>query len=388
MKLLFVHDGPLFFDKLGNYYEFAYHKLFERYSSLASNISFLMRTNEITKDRTYTLVPKEIGVISVPNFKSISALKNIKKAKRIIEDSIKNTDIIVFRLPSEIGQIGIKFAKKYNKPYIIECVGCAWDSYWNHSMLGKIFAPYAFFEMKSAIKKSKYVYYVTEEFLQRRYPTSGKKISCSNVVLPQNEEEVLIKRLKRNNKINKKKTIIIGTAAALDVRYKGQEYVMKAIAELNKQGYKFIYRLAGGYTSQNGSNFLKELSIKIGIEKDVEFVGSLESDKMNDYYDNIDIYIQPSKQEGLPRSLIEAMSRGCPCIGSNIAGIPELLNKEQLFKKGNSRDLKEKLINMINCDLDEISKYNFNKAKKYEKKILDKKRKEFYKEFLEENFKK
>ena len=35
MKLAFIHDGPLFYDKEGNYYEFAYHELYERYSYLA-----------------------------------------------------------------------------------------------------------------------------------------------------------------------------------------------------------------------------------------------------------------------------------------------------------------------------------------------------------------
>ena len=183
MRVLFVHDGPLFYDKNGKYYEFAYHNLLERYQMLGSNVSFMMRTNKLSKDRKYTQVPNEIEVISIPNFKSISSLKNLKKAKRIIKENILNNDIIVFRLPSEICQLGIKYAKKYNIPYIIECVGCAWDSYWNHSLLGKIYAPYSYIKMKKVIMKADYVYYVTDKFLQKRYPTKGNTVSCSNVVL-------------------------------------------------------------------------------------------------------------------------------------------------------------------------------------------------------------
>lgn len=65
MKLTFVHDGPLFYDKDGNYYEFAYHELLERYSYLADDISFMMRTKPISGDRKFTPVPKAVKVISV-----------------------------------------------------------------------------------------------------------------------------------------------------------------------------------------------------------------------------------------------------------------------------------------------------------------------------------
>ncbi len=383
MRVLFVHDGPLFYDKNGKYYEFAYHNLLERYQMLGSNVSFMMRTNKLSKDRKYTQVPNEIEVISIPNFKSISSLKNLKKAKRIIKENILNNDIIVFRLPSEICQLGIKYAKKYNKPYIIECVGCAWDSYWNHSLLGKIYAPYSYIKMKKVIMKADYVYYVTDKFLQKRYPTKGNTVSCSNVVLNNYDENILDYRKKINKKIKEGKSpIFLGTAAAIDVKYKGQQYVIKAISELNKQGYNFNYKLAGGYTSQNGNDYLKKIAKKYNVEDKIIFMGSLNKNEMDEFYNNIDFYIQPSKQEGLPRAMIEAMNHACPCIGSNIAGIPELIQEDYLFKPGNVDDIKNKIEKIYNSNLDVICKNNFDNSKKYLKAKLDKKRKDFYEEFL------
>lgn len=58
MKLTFVHDGPLFYDKDGNYYEFAYHELLERYSYLADDISFMMRTKPISGVESLLPFPK------------------------------------------------------------------------------------------------------------------------------------------------------------------------------------------------------------------------------------------------------------------------------------------------------------------------------------------
>ena len=47
MRLTFIHDGPLFYNDDGNYFEFAYHELYERYSFLADEIYFMMRTKKI-----------------------------------------------------------------------------------------------------------------------------------------------------------------------------------------------------------------------------------------------------------------------------------------------------------------------------------------------------
>lgn len=383
MKLTFVHDGPLFFDEDGNYYEFAYHELLERYSYLADEVNFMMRTKPISGDRKFTPVPKEVKVVNVPNFKSPKTyfcLKN--KAKKIVEYQIKQSDIVVLRSQSSIAQLSLPYIHKYNKPYIIESVGCSWDSYWNHGLLGKAIAPYMYFKTKVAIAKAKYVYYVTTEFLQKRYPTKGKTVCCSNVVLNKLDEKTLAARIEKIKAFNPKRKIVLGTAAALDTRYKGQEYVIKALSYLIKAGYNVEYRLAGGMTSSQPNSFLEDLAHKQGVSDKVVFCGSLSANQMASYYDSLDIYIQPSKQEGLPRAVIEAMSRGCPVIGTNIAGIPELIQKEFLFKKGSSEELIKALNRIINSDLTKIATENFNKAKAYERDKLVKRRNEFYDEFL------
>ena len=55
--------------------------------------------------------------------------------------------------------------------------------------------------------------------------------------------------------------------------------------------------------------------------------------------DQVDIYIQPSLTEGLPRGLLEAMSRGCPAIASRVGGIPELLGNSCLHRPGDAEGL-------------------------------------------------
>lgn len=388
MLLTFVHDGPLLLGEDGNYYEFAYHNLLERYKNLADEICFLIRVDKISSKNKFTKVPKEIAVISVPNFKSIRSLKkNRGRAERIIESQIKKSDIVVLRTQSTIAQIAEKYVRKLNKPYIIECVGCSWDAYWNHSLVGKIVAPYMEYKTKSAVARASYVYYVTNEYLQKIYPSpNAKTISCSNVVIDFTNENNLKHRLERISGIKSRKEVIIGTAASIDTKYKGQQYVIRAIKGLKEKGYKIIYHLAGGRNSSfSGENHLAIEAKELGLTENVIFCGSLSKTEMNRFYDDIDIYIQPSKQEGLPRSVIEAMSHGCPVLGSDLAGIPELIDSECLFKKGNVDSIADKIEWFISADLSKYARRNFEKSKEYEYSHLEAKRGAFYREFLLDN---
>lgn len=383
MRLTFVHDGPLFYDDEGKYYEFAYHELLERYSYLANEIIFMMRTKPINGSRKFTPVPTDIKVISIPNFKSPKLyFTEKKKAEAIIEKQIRQTDIAILRTQSSIAQLSLKYIKKYKKPYIVESVGCSWDSYWNHGLLGKCIAPYMYLKTRSIISKAPYVYYVTTDFLQKRYPTRGKIVSCSNVVLNPLREEILKSRRDRLANFNRNSKIILGTAAAIDTRYKGQEHVIRALPELLKRGYNVEYHLAGGITGQKNNTFLQDLAKSCGVADKVMFVGSLSSDQMDVFYDSLDIYIQPSKQEGLPRAVIEAMGRACPVLGTNIAGIPELIQRDCLFKVNSDSEVVEAVERIIKFNLNKISEDNFNKAKEYERDKLVARRNDFYDTFL------
>ena len=55
------------------------------------------------------------------------------------------------------------------------------------------------------------------------------------------------------------------------------------------------------------------------------------------------LYIQPSFTEGMPRSLLEAMSMGCPVMGSSVGGIPDVVSKDLLHKKGDYKTIAKQI---------------------------------------------
>jgi len=392
MKLLFVHGAErLKEDRLGNLYtDGSYSKeSWERYLSISNNFSTIFRKEEKIYETEYAkqkfqyFDKDRINFIKIPNLtSSISSFLNIKKRKiteKIIKNAVLENDFLIARLPSSAGYIAIEYAQKYNKSYLIELVGCPWDALWYHSWQGKLVTPFMWYATKKAVKNAPYVLYVTNEFLQRRYPSTGKTIGCSNVELPTIDESVLEVRLHKIKQMTKHKPIVLGTTAAVDVRYKGQEYVIQAIANLNKQGYKFEYRLVGGGDRAR----LQSIAEKYGAADQVIFEGSVPHEKVFEYLDNIDIYVQPSKTEGLPRALIEAMSRGCPCIGSNAGGIPELLDNAVIFSRGNVKELATILAGFDTEKMVEQAKRNFEFSKGYAKDVIETRRNKFLQDFVE-----
>lgn len=60
----------------------------------------------------------------------------------------------------------------------------------------------------------------------------------------------------------------------------------------------------------------------------VTFLGSIPPDEVFHVYSAIDIFILPSRHEGRPNSLLEAMSTGLPCVATNLPGVREILTEE------------------------------------------------------------
>ena len=377
---MFCHSGPLYTIDGTSYYGISHNdEIFSRYYKIAENVHVAIRTKKIEKNEAEKLskiTVKPFHVIPCPNTETLSGLFKIPQLKKILTQAVIESDYVVARVPSTIGFYAADIALRLNKPLLVEAVACPWDAYWNHSYKGKIVAPINYLKMKKTMRRAPYAVYVTNEFLQRRYPTKGKNIACSDVFLAPFNETVLDRRLNKINQ-NTNESIKIGTLAAVDVKYKGQQYVIRALGKLKKYGIaNYEYQIVGG----GDQNYLRKEAIKNNVEDQVKFLGAIPHVKVFDWLDTINIYIQPSRQEGLPRALIEAMSRALPCMGARTGGIPELLDPSFTFS--NSRKEIDEIINILLSMTPKVmetqARCNFESAKEYEKEVLEQRRREFF----------
>lgn len=318
---------------------------------------------------------KRIIVSPVLSYKKIpDAFLKRKRIYTEIENILDGKDVAIIRLPSMIGNIACEVCRKKGVDYLVEMVACAWDGYVNHhNKFGKLIAPYMFFETRRQVKKSKKVLYVTEKFLQKRYPTTGKSTSCSDVILNPIDNNIIKLRINKINTMNFNNEIRIVTLANVGLKYKGQEYVIKALNLTKNKNIKY-YLIGNG-----NAEYLKKIINKYNLKDRVIFLGSIPHEKVFDVLTEMDIYIQPSLQEGMPRALLEAMSVGLPCYGSNAGGIPELLDNEYIFNKKDYKKIAEIFDNLNSDVLLKNSRNVLKKVENYNPELLTERRMGFYK---------
>lgn len=378
---LFCFDGPLYKDKDGIYCNVTLtNEMFARYFCVIDKLYVVVRT--FISDKTYKelnmkpLSLNNMEVIEVGNFNTIHGFLSEKgKFKESIGNLLEQVDLIFARMPSQTSNVVLEVAQKMHKPYLVEVGGCAWDSFWNHGMLGKAIAPYMYLSARKNIKKAAFATYVTKEFLQRRYPNKGITINCSNVYLPQVDETVLEERLKKINHADLTHPILGQAVNSIDVKYKGEHLIIKAMKTLKEKGITAEFQVVG----PGSGEFLKAEAVRYGVADQLKIVGTLQKAEMTEWYKSLDVYTQPSKQEGLPRSVIEAMSVGCVAVGSNLAGIPELLDRECLFNPDRNGEIVNALLWVLDRkNMETQARINFQRAKEYNLTAIENRRREIF----------
>ena len=115
------------------------------------------------------------------------------------------------------------------------------------------------------------------------------------------------------------KSFVFGTVGRL-VPTKGQAFLLEAFAKVKqkKSEAELIFIGKGRLESQ-----LKEKADKMGLADSVHFLGK-RSD-IPQILRAMDVFVLPSIAEGLPRSLLEAMAAGLPCVATVVGGIVEIL---------------------------------------------------------------
>lgn len=120
---------------------------------------------------------------------------------------------------------------------------------------------------------------------------------------------------------------------------KGLEYLLEAFRDV-KTEKKLV--VAGG--SSDTGEYVQRLKRLAQDDERVIFTGFVEGEMLEELYSNAYLYTLPSDLEGMPLSLLEAMSYGNCCLVSDIPELTELVGDgAAIFQRGNVEDLREKL---------------------------------------------
>ena len=344
--------------------------IYERYAKAFGNIVLCSRFVPV-EEKPFDCIKSDFIVQSV-NCNSLGkCMMGVYKSQML--KAMKTCELVIGRFPSIIAFRAHDYSKQLGKPFLAELMCDGWDSYWNHGLIGKTIAPYMNYKMKKCTWNSDFAVYVTERYLQNKYPCKMPSINASNVVIKEMDSHVLERRLEKIKNTDYH-NISLMTSASVDLHSKGQEYVVKAIGILKKKGINVKYYLAG----DGDHEYLLKFARASQVEDNIVFLGRISFEKIFDQLDNVDIYIQPSLQEGLPRAVIEAMSRACPVMGARTAGIPELMNDESVFDRASASSIVEQLMIILQKGLETYAINSYERSKNYLDETLCQRRNCYY----------
>ena len=392
-KVLFIHTAEKFKeDEKGNLYTGGSYcaDVWNRYLGADRRLTVMARKEERIYSQAYArshfqhfdkekirFIPLYDRLASVKDFVSI---RNILGNRKKIYRQIRRNDYLVYRGCEN--PLIVRQCRRYNTKLLAEVVGCTLDALWNYNLKGRVLAPFSYFNVRLAVWQAQNVVYVTDHFLQRRYPSRGRTYALSDVELPAVPVDKIKRQIHTRIENFDNKHMKTGTIGSPDVPYKGHRYVVKALAALKKEGYDITYEIVGG-NEQSGAE-LKALAEKLGVGRQVRILGSMPHDQIFQWLDTLDVYIHPSLLEGRCRSIIEAMSRGCCVLAANTGGNPELVAGDLLFRKKSAAAIRDAIKKLDREMVRNNSYRNLNNSARFGRLFIKKQRDQIYGTFFDE----
>jgi len=168
------------------------------------------------------------------------------------------------------------------------------------------------------------------------------------------------------------------TVGSLAQRYKGTDVLIEAVARCVRAGADLTAVIVGDGKYRPA---LVAQAERLGITARVRFLGEVTAGgPVRRVLDEADLFVLPSRTEGLPRALIEAMARALPCIGSDVGGVPELLDASDLAPAGDPAALAAKIQEVLRDPLrmERMSQRNLSGALEYCGPAIAERRRSFY----------
>jgi phosphatidylinositol alpha-1,6-mannosyltransferase len=332
----------------------------ERYSGCADVVQLVARVGSSSPNAGVGL--GSVAVHALPYYQGpVQLLQKLPRLVLSVLGACRGTDLCLFRLPGVAGLLGALWCRLSGRLYAVEVVGDPAEVMRSGVLgrAGRFSAPLAGAVMRSAVAGAATGRYVTASTLQALYPLRPvPEHSYSNVELDGDD----VVAAPRSSPRPVKRLLAVGTQ---DQLYKGHDVLIRALSLLRANGMNLELTLVGDgrYHQQ-----LHALAASCGVADLVTFAGRVvRRDHLRALLLDADLFCMPSRTEGLPRALIEAMAHAVPSIGSSVGGIPELLDVDLLVSPDDPAALADLIKRAVEGELNlvEVSARLWRRAQQF-----------------------
>ena len=382
MKLTILFDHKFIRKPDGSYgspTHYNYDLFKSRYLQVFDELEIICRTPEPVG--TVVEMGPGVKLVSVGGWKgAFDFITKRPRIRRIVEAKVEQAESLLMIVPSFLSGIAWGGLRKRSRPYAVEVVGDP-EGVFSPEACKHIFRDILRKQFTSRLKSlcanACCASYVTAEALQLKYPASKSayQTNYSSIVLDSNSFASTPKIFSST-----KKSWRIICVGAMDHPLKGQDLLVEALSVLRSNSVDATVVFVGDGALRNK---LESQVASLSLNEYVHFTGKLQpGDQVRRELDNSDLYVLPSRSEGLPRVVIEAMARGLPCFGSDLPGVHELLPRECIFPVNDASKIAYLIADLVK-DIESINKLsvrNLAASQKYSDEVLSQRRLDMYRE--------
>ena len=361
---------------------------FGRYLDTFDKVKILARVQVVdTVPEDFKLVNSEnIEVVNLPDFRGpLNSLKSFFSLSSIFRSLAVNKNYcFLLRVPGLVQTLFWIHLVLYKRKFGLEVIvdpALDFDPRSLGSSSGVFFKRIVTWVLRKQCKNAYATSYVTEYTMQKIYPPGNDKtFSYSSIDIGEEafslSKITLDKILNGPEQLTKVKFSFTGD---LTRPYKGLDILLKSMAHIQKSGVEVSLIVIGGGRM---IDFYLKMIDDLGLTGKVSFSGYVCCpDKIYEMLLDSDLFVLPTRREGLPRAIIEAMAIGLPCVSTNIAGIPEVLEDDDMIEMDDLNALNDKIEILLKNKKIRIKKSQDNslKARKFDRKLISIEREKFYK---------
>jgi len=241
---------------------------------------------------------------------------------------------VLFRVPSVLASILVPYLRQQHRPYGVEVLGSPYEAFAPGAVshpLRPLMRIWLSRQLRDHCGGAAAAAYVTRSVLQPQYPAPPWAMSThySSIDL---DASAFAAAPRTPPPPGQRVTLIaVGSLAQI---YKGPDVLIDAVGRLVAADVD----VRAVWLGDGAHRPMLEARVQaLRLEDRFTFAGELVAgDAVRAELDRADLFVLPSRSEGLPRALIEAMARGLPCIASRVGGIPELLPPPDMVPAGDA----------------------------------------------------
>lgn len=325
-----------------------YESYGRRYLSVFSEVIIVGR---LFKKQDPTALPVDgpnVSFLKLPGGHGpIGLIKSLPTILKTVFSTTSPGSAYLLRVPANVPSIYAFVLWLKRIPFCIEVCADPFDSYsakaLNNHPLSSIFQKFFVGLVKWQCRKAVATAYVTRNALQLRYPPGTSATSYSFTSIDLFEEAYALKAKKMD--VLKTSAPHIVLTGNMQGKMKGHDTLLNSLAIIHTKGIKAKLTIIG---YGNNEPHYRKMCKDLNLEDYVTFTGKMSSgEPIRNILDTADLFVLPSRQEGLPRALLEAMARGLPAIATRVGGTPELLDEIALVPPDDEDLLARRIVEFL-----------------------------------------